>query len=55
MIKWLICFLWGHDLDKDINNYAQTITTKLDTGEESVTKIAARCKRCLKYKVLYRI
>lgn len=50
MIKWLICFIWGHDLNKDPKNYAKIISTRHDTGVESITGMSSQCLRCLKFK-----
>ncbi len=43
MIKWLICFLWGHGFDK--NDQVRIINS-----EGNIYGYKNRCKRCKRYK-----
>lgn len=48
MIKWLICFIWGHDLNRDPEKYVRLKDGAITIG------LTSQCLRCLKYKDLYR-
>lgn len=47
MIKWLICFFWGHDIDIK-NMRIQYITH--DDYDEKEHYAKFWCRRCQKYK-----
>ncbi len=47
MVKWLICFLWGHDL----NNDPLKLINLRDNGQ--LVESSSQCSRCLKYKIIY--
>jgi hypothetical protein len=55
MIKWLICFIWGHNLDKDKSNFITRTGVEVDTGKTLIIGVITRCLRCGKFKEIARI
>jgi hypothetical protein len=46
MIKWLICLIWGHNLDM-----TQTLNLRRRT-DNTVAGVQALCKRCQHYRFI---
>jgi hypothetical protein len=55
MLKRLICFLWGHDLDKDKSNLITRTGIEIDTGKKLTIGVSSRCLRCGKFKEIAHI
>lgn len=51
MIKWLICLVWGHDLNEDKK---ANITYHKDDTEIIVGRYL-QCNRCHKYKEVFHV
>jgi hypothetical protein len=49
MIKWLICFFLGHDIDMSITRKLEIFR---DEGGENEIYPQALCKRCKKFRTL---